>query len=77
MKKTRVETASIALSAYLDRCGVKLGDTEIIEAAMVTLMAGDVHLEAELSLEPTTRLLNGLRVSEPNVVAPVDPAHLI
>jgi len=77
MKKTRVETAAVALRSYLDRCGVKLDETEILEASLVTLMAGDVHLEAELSLEPSTRLLNGLRISEPNVVVPVDPAHLI
>jgi len=77
VKKTRIETASIALRSYLERCGVKLDETEILEAALVTLMAGDVHLEAELSIEPSTRLLNGLRISEPNVVVPVDPAHLI
>lgn len=77
MKKTRVETASIALRAYLERCGVKLDETDVLEAALVTLLAGDVHLEAELSLEPATRLLNGLRISEPNVVVPVDPSHLI
>ena len=77
MKKTRVETAAIALRSYLDRCGVKLDETEVLEATLVTLMAGDIHLDAELSIESTTRLLNGLRISEPNVVVPVDPAHLI
>ena len=77
MKKTRVETAAIALRSYLDRCGVKLDETEVLEATLVTLMAGDIYLDAELSIESTTRLLNGLRISEPNVVVPVDPAHLI
>jgi len=56
---------------------VKLDETEVLEATLVTLMAGDIYLDAELSIESTTRLLNGLRISEPNVVAPVDPAHLI
>ena len=69
--KTRVETAADALEAQLERSGVKLSRTDVLEMALVTLMAGDTHLESTLSLEPTTRLLNGLRISEPNVVAPV------
>jgi hypothetical protein len=69
--KTRVETAADALEAQLERSGVKLSRTDVLELALVTLMAGDTHLESTLSLGTTTRLLNGLRVSEPNVVAPV------
>lgn len=69
--KTRVEAAADALEGQLARSGVLLSRTDLLEVALVTLMAGDTHLEATLSLEPTTRLLNGLRISEPNVVAPV------
>lgn len=69
--KTRVETAADALEAQLERSGVKLSRTDVLELALVALMAGDTHLESTLSRETTTRLLNGLRISEPNVVAPV------
>lgn len=68
----RLERAARALKEQLSRSGVTVSDDDVFDAALMTLMAGDLAIDAELASSPTFRLLNGLRISEPNVVAPVE-----